>query len=499
MTDKLRVRIVDDVITTDTAGGVVESMPVLYVGDDPVQNTAGEWVEPVDLEEADDGVPVRFVDDAVVLNSAGIPVAATPSKGGFSIDAFMAAQSEGLYYDFSKTDRMFQENTGPTPADDAGEVIGLALDQRAWEGETFAQLLAGQTNGLRNPTMAGAAGGSPGAIPTNWVHFGASGLTRTIASGTLGDGTPYIDIRWAGIASGTYTQVNFEGANVIAAALNQTYSISVDLSVVAGSTANINSFLLMMPQYDASSNFLYNISPSNLTSSLTGSAQRVAILPTVTAASAAYVSTGFSLNYANGAAIDITLRVANPSLKFITGKHGVQPTLSFRPKYQAGGGAAFDGLDDNLLTAYTAGAEANFIVAKVTVPATLSGTQMIAGASDAGLANSFLIGIRNDGHVGGGVGSSLPAVLTGGPDLRSQTAVVGLSFNGSTVRVFANDAVVYSGAQTGVPTTSIPVRLGAFNNNGTASNFFGGSIDSEILVGREFIDLARFKQIASKL
>jgi hypothetical protein len=91
MADKLRVRVVEDVLTTDTAGGVVESLPVLDVVDDLVQDTAGTWIAPVELEEADDGVPVRFVDDAIVLNSVGTPVAATPTRGVYRFDNEEAA------------------------------------------------------------------------------------------------------------------------------------------------------------------------------------------------------------------------------------------------------------------------------------------------------------------------------------------------------------------------------------------------------------------------
>jgi hypothetical protein len=42
------------------------------------------------------------------------------------------------------------------------------------------------------------------------------------------------------------------------------------------------------------------------------------------------------------------------------------------------------------------------------------------------------------------------------------------------------------------------VRLGAYNNNGSASNFFSGSI-AKFVVGREFLTLERYLQIRNAL
>lgn len=76
----MRIKTVETVLATNTAGQVVESLPVREV-EDAVQNAAGQWVDPIDVEEADDGVPVRFVETAVTTNSVGQPVAATPVRG----------------------------------------------------------------------------------------------------------------------------------------------------------------------------------------------------------------------------------------------------------------------------------------------------------------------------------------------------------------------------------------------------------------------------------
>lgn len=47
-----------------------------------------------------------------------------------ALAAFMATQADGIWLDFTSSSRLFQEAAGTTPADDDGEVIGLARDRR---------------------------------------------------------------------------------------------------------------------------------------------------------------------------------------------------------------------------------------------------------------------------------------------------------------------------------------------------------------------------------
>jgi hypothetical protein len=81
----MKVRFVNTVTTTNSAGQVVESIPV-YQSDDPVV-IAGVPVAPIDIEEDEFyGAPVRIVSDLVVQNSIGQPVQAIPVSGGGSYD-----------------------------------------------------------------------------------------------------------------------------------------------------------------------------------------------------------------------------------------------------------------------------------------------------------------------------------------------------------------------------------------------------------------------------
>lgn len=177
-------------------------------------------------------------------------------------------------------------------------------------------------------------------------------------------------------------------------------------------------------------------------------------------------------------------------------RNATQATASLKPKYQTTG-AAFDGSDDNLLTGYTAGAGANFIVAKVTVPASLATFQFVAGARQAGIER-FALGFDNVGFVTGAVGNNTVTTIVGNTDRRGQTVVVGITCNGSTVRLFDVNAVAYEAAQSGAPTTATAFRLGAWNDGGAAGAFFAGSIRS-LVVGRQFLDLATFNKIAAAL
>ena len=62
----------------------------------------------------------------------------------------------------------------------------------------------------------------------------------------------------------------------------------------------------------------------------------------------------------------------------------------------------------------------------------------------------------------------------------------------------AGDRETGSGAQVGVPTTTVPIRLGASNSSGTAGNFFAGSI-KKLVVIPDYIDFATYLKIRAAL
>jgi hypothetical protein len=366
----------------------------------------------------------------------------------FSLAAFMAAQSDGFYYDFIKTDRLFQENIGPTPADDVGELIGLALDQRQWNGQTLAQVLATQSELVTNGTFD--------TDLTGWTDAG-------------GDGSASVDAGALKIIEGA--TANEERRQVLTVTVGAVYKVSCSL----GGTAPII--------------FIGSTSGGAELGNIQSSGTRYITATTTT----------LSLRCRTGNALGSGLFATfdNVSVKLIPSIPAIQATGSLKPALQTTG-AKFDGSDDNLLTSYTSAVGANFIAALISVPASLPGTQTIVGSND-GVPNRCRLSVNPNGNLCAAVGTQLENTIFTTSNLRGTEVVVCLSFDGTTVRLFDNPAAVaYQAAQSGVPTTTIPYRLGSLNSNGSSTQQFGGSI-KKIVAGREFISIDRYRQIRDAL
>ena len=348
--------------------------------------------------------------------------------GGFSLAAFMAGQSDGFWFDFAQTDRLFQEQCGPTPADDPNEVIGLALSQRLWNGQTRAAYLTSQPNIATVSTQAAVSIGGP--TFTNYT------VTPVLTSG-------------------------------------RTYEISFDVAGYAG-TGSVG-------VAGAAGNFEPDLTGESLSANGT---VRVYGTMQVTGSVALFSR---STN---------TCTFTNISVKEVTRQPATQATASLKPKVQPEG-AKFDGSDDNLLSGYTAGAAANFLVAKVTIPASVPSSQVIAGVTSG--SGRFYVGVNTSGQVGGGAGDLATSGLFGGADLRGRTVVVGISADAGVVRLFADGALITETAYTGAPVTGRRFALGgATGSSDVISGFFGGSIKATV-AGRQHLDTSTFNQIAAAL
>lgn len=369
-------------------------------------------------------------------------------SGGFSLAAFMAQQSDGFWYDFTQTDRLFQETTGPTPANDPGEDIGLALSSRLWNGASLAAYVASQPELVTNGGFASGL--------DNWADAGGNG-SAVVVGGVLQ------------ITEGTSRE---ERRQVLTVVAGRTYRVSATLG---GSLPVI---------------FLGSAAGNADLGNIQATGERFITATTTTLS--------IRLQTLNTLGSGLTATFDNISVREVSRYAATQATASFKPKYQTTG-AAFDGADDNLLTNYTAGSGANTIIAKVVVPAMLAGTQVIAGARNS-VDTRSLIAFDASGRFGAGVGAVGNGIIRGDTDFRSQTVVVGVTYDGSTVRLFEPSGVAYEAAQSGAATTTMPYRIGAFNDNGTAGIFFGGSVQ-QILgwQGGGLTDLARFNQIANAL
>lgn len=178
--------------------------------------------------------------------------------------------------------------------------------------------------------------------------------------------------------------------------------------------------------------------------------------------------------------------------------NGTQSTNSFRATFQTGG-AKFDALDDRFDTGYLVGTGANFMVARLSVPASLSNVQLVAGAHSAAPTSTFMLGVNASGQAVGGGGVDSFTTVVGTTDLRGTDAVIAISFEpGGRTRLFVNSGMEYDAAAAGTPNTSLGLAIGARNNAGTPQFFQGGTI-REFVAGRQVLDLALFNQIANAL
>jgi hypothetical protein len=141
----------------------------------------------------------------------------------------------------------------------------------------------------------------------------------------------------------------------------------------------------------------------------------------------------------------------------------------------------------------------NFIVAYVNVPTTISATSVICGTGDAASLQRFILAFNTSGNLCGGVGTqSISTIVSTATDWRGKSVVLGISFDGATVRLFADDELVYEAPQRGAPTTQFPFRILSNNAGGADGSRFSG-IAEEIIAGPEFLTLDRYRQIRREL
>lgn len=372
------------------------------------------------------------------------------------LDAYMASLADGLVFDFTKTDRHFQESVGPTLADDIGEAIGLALDQRTWGGKTLSELIASQpelvTNGAFTSDLAGWTDLNTGTGTSVWESPGRLRMVSADASNL-----------------GRRTQP-------FATVVGRTYRLSVAATIFA--TAGR---ILLGTSSGASDIVSQGISAATT------------VYYFVATSTTTYVTllAGNGTSSGNAAYDDV-------SCKLIPGNYAVQPTGTLKGVRQATGDK-FDGTDDRQTTPYFAGAGNNFIVALLTLPASVGVFQWIVHLSANDGSGRLGLGINTDGQVGFGIGATSPTVAKGGGDKLGQRVVVGVSCDGTTMRGFVDTAEVYTGAQSGSPDTATGLRLGASNPNaGSPANFYSGSIE-KLLSGRDALTLATYLQIRNAL
>lgn len=316
------------------------------------------------------------------------------------ISSIFADGTDGFYFDFSKTDRLFQ-NLRNTPADDAGENICLALESSKWGGRSFAEYLASRTEeaniGTQSLTVATGSQNAGGWDLTATGNF--AGVSQTI-SGVAGE-TFVVDFEWSGNNEARQLWATAGGANV-----NSN-------STAASGTAR-----------------LFVTATGAVTSAIV---------------------------FLSGSTSGDTIFIKINSIKRVEKNHGLQATASAQPKWQTGGLARFDGIDDCLSTPLQLGNVGSLVV-KFNKAAG-SDSQVIIGQRPNTTEDVFLL-LSSAGRVAGSVGTG--SSISDTANRTGLNTVGAITWNGTTVNLYVQGVLVATQAQSGsVVAGSATVILGS--------------------------------------
>ena len=245
----------------------------------------------------------RFAEDAC---RGGVRNTAAALPPGASLDlSFMTPGTLDPLLTFARA-------STATYFDATGTMQTAAINAPRWEPRGLL-LEDTSTNGVRNSTMAGAV--VAGAVPTNWVVTGVTGITVAVAGLGTENGLSYIDFSFSGTVgtSGNVT-VAADSSTQIAAVTGQAWAATCYLKLVSGSVVGTLSsgYSIRGAGGAALGDYLAPITPS--TASL--ATQRWLQTNTSGVAGIAFVQPKpVVLALTNGQVVNFTLRVAGPQLE----------------------------------------------------------------------------------------------------------------------------------------------------------------------------------------
>lgn len=338
-----------------------------------------------------------------------------------------------------------------------------------------------RTNSIRNNTMQGAVVGvigSGGSLPTNWSTGGTiTGLTISVIGTGTENGINYIDIRFNGTAGAVLNpNILFDTSTGIVAANGQSWSWSSYVSLVGGSLSNVTSIIGVQ--------IMINNVPSSI-GTLAGSpfvptnaalnTQRQTFTATLNQATTAYVRPSLQFSVANGAAIDITLRIGLPQLEqgaFVT---SVIPTTTAAAT-RAADVATITG--SNFSGFYNQNEGTLFADVALALPAS-GGNQFIFRASANDYNNAVALNVISTGFssistVSGGVFDGAATANT------ILTANVFAKFAGgyatNNLGISLNGASVVTDTSATIPTSTNRIDIGRDHAGATANGIRSGTI-----------------------
>ncbi len=221
--------------------------------------------------------------------------------------AWSSRASTATYYDSA--------GTLQTAASGAARSNAYYYNGSSWVlGGTLVE--PASTNLVRNSTLAGAATGTPGTMPTNWAMGGiTTGMSYSIVGTGTANGVNYMDIQFSGTNNSgavTYINVLYEGASAISAATGDTFSNSVSAALLSG-TPPTGMYVAWYHRDAANGGLGYTATdvPRTLTSSL----QRYSYTWTIPFADVASIVPFVFFTVQPGDATNFRLRIAAPQVE----------------------------------------------------------------------------------------------------------------------------------------------------------------------------------------
>lgn len=191
-----------------------------------------------------------------------------------------------------------------------------------------------RTNSIRNNTMQGAVSGTPGTMPINWATTvnTTTGVNREVVGTGIEDGISYVDVRFVGTAVGAGSfDLVFETINSVPALTGQSWSLGFFWRLVAGSATGLSSPNRYLYEYTSGGAFVTAPSAGSINFPTSAPLRQQRVLGSGTlsgGATTAFVRPVVKVNIANGATIDVTLRIGMPQLEFGAFVTSVIPTTT---------------------------------------------------------------------------------------------------------------------------------------------------------------------------
>jgi hypothetical protein len=240
------------------------------------------------------------------------------TKGVLPAGMSFSRASVGTYFDATGTLRTAANNVPRFDYDPVTHVpLGLLV-----EGQS--------TNFIPNNTAQGAVVGNPGTLPTGYGFSSGNGLTAAVAAVGAINGISYFDVHVFGTTgSGSFSNLTFASGALIAVAQGQTWTPSVYLALVGGSTTNITSITYGASVLNSSLVYLGEVATRpDLRGVLNSTLTRFAYTGTISPATAAFIGPYLQIAYASGGGvtIDVTLRIGMPQAEQQSFATSVIPT-----------------------------------------------------------------------------------------------------------------------------------------------------------------------------